>query len=158
MSQWPNWHNPYFDPFDQSYVTGWTKPAPVIRSIGEKMTDKEAAVQAAVKSGAVQAWLCGQAIQWRVAANTKGLWNDFDPGGTPDFTVLTTDWRPSPIKAPEIRWFSITDSEPQYGQRCLISDGEVVILDRWDGADYKKSSSKQFSYWSPVPKPAQVKK
>ena len=63
------------------------------------MTDKEQAVKKATDSGAVQAWLCGQDIQWRVAADRNGTWKDFDRGGSPDFTSLTTEWRSRPSKS-----------------------------------------------------------
>lgn len=122
------------------------------------MTDKEQAVKKATDSGAVQAWLCGQDIQWRVAADRNGTWKDFDRGGSPDFTSLTTEWRSSPVKAPEIRWFRITDVEPQSGQRCLISDGDVVHLDRWEEDDWKKRGKTYYPYWSLLPQPAKVTK
>lgn len=121
-----------------------------------KMTEKEQAVNDAIFSGAVQAWLCGQAIQWKLESQT--CWKDLDPGSTPDFTALTTEWRPSPIKDPEIKWFAVKDCEPQFGQRCLISDGEVVHFDRWEGDDWKKRGKAYYPHWSPLPKPAQVKK
>jgi hypothetical protein len=120
----------------------------------KKMTDKEMAVDAATKSGAVQAWLCGQDIQWRVTGQT--VWKDFDKGGGPDFTVLTTEWRPSPIKVPEVNWFKLTDVEPSHGQRILITNGQVVRLHCWKGAGWRDTGTRAYRFWSPLPKPARV--
>lgn len=116
-----------------------------------KMTEKEQAVNDAICSGAVQAWLCGQDIQWRLKGQI--VWKDFDRGGNPDFTALTTEWRASPVKLPVIRWFKLADVEPNDGESCLISDGTSVRLDRWRDGDWKRRSKLHFPQWSPLPLP-----